>query len=681
MKKNLPVTQRNFDYPDDTQLISTTDLKGRITYVNKDFIRVSGFSREELIGQHHNVIRHPDMPPQAFADLWRTIKAGQTWRQLVKNRRKNGDHYWVEAYVTPVYADQEIVGYQSVRTKPSAEQIKKAEKLYQEINEGKREEIPRRKSLHDVPLRWLTLAGFALIFIFSVLGVLDVWNHNRELTRLINTQQQHLKNHPVLAQIDSPPEVVFAESLQVFEQIAQSEKRWLIRAMILTLIIAVLASLLYIYLMRMLLRPMEQAGTLLKRMAGGQLRQKISVCGENEIGQLQQAIKLAQARFNTVFGRFNESAMALSAASDQLSATGTSTRLNMERQSEQIDQVAAAMNEMTATVADVAEQAAKVAQAVSDAEQQAEAGQQEVARTHKAVCSLANQFTETEAAITELELHGDKIEKVLKVIGEIADQTNLLALNAAIEAARAGEHGRGFAVVADEVRSLARKTQDSTQQINAMIGQLRDGIARSVAEVRTGREQMVGVEAQTEKTDTALNAIKQAVDNINQMTLQIASATEEQSSVAEEMNQNITSISAQTERTTQDSRQLAELGSDLSGMSGQLTELLSQFTSDDGRLDFDSAKQAHRVWIANLRNYLNGDSAAIDKDKLGDDHQCPLGQWYFGQAQDKYRNLPSLKKLEKPHRAFHQKVNQVVAYADQNDLHAANEALAQAQML
>lgn len=144
MKVNLPVTQKDVDYPADMQLISTTDLKGQITYVNQDFIKVSGFAWDELIGRPHNLIRHPDMPPAAFKDLWQTIKAGRVWHQLVKNRCKNGDHYWVDAYVTPVYAGDEIVGYQSIRTKPSEESIAKAEGLYRWMNEKKSRSCHRK---------------------------------------------------------------------------------------------------------------------------------------------------------------------------------------------------------------------------------------------------------------------------------------------------------------------------------------------------------------------------------------------------------------------------------------------------------------------------------------------------------------------------------------------------------
>ncbi|MFW6191737.1 MAG: PAS domain-containing protein, partial [Thiohalospira sp.] len=137
MKNNQPVTQKEFDYPEDWVIISATDTKGRITHVNEDFLKTSGFERDELIGRPHNVIRHPDMPPAAFQMMWDELQAGQAWMGIVKNRCKNGDHYWVDAYVTPLFEEGEIVGYESVRTKPDPLHIRRAEHLYQRINAGK----------------------------------------------------------------------------------------------------------------------------------------------------------------------------------------------------------------------------------------------------------------------------------------------------------------------------------------------------------------------------------------------------------------------------------------------------------------------------------------------------------------------------------------------------------------
>ncbi|MCQ9616022.1 PAS domain-containing protein [Paenalcaligenes niemegkensis] len=138
MRKNFPVTQVETQLRPDQYLISKTDLKGRITYANPAFIEISGFTRDELIGKAHNIVRHPDMPPAGFHDLWETLKAQKPWLGLVKNRRKDGGYYWVQALVSPLYENQKVVGYASVRVRPSAEQIAQAEQFYQHLNKGRR---------------------------------------------------------------------------------------------------------------------------------------------------------------------------------------------------------------------------------------------------------------------------------------------------------------------------------------------------------------------------------------------------------------------------------------------------------------------------------------------------------------------------------------------------------------
>lgn len=613
MKVNLPVTQKDVDYPADMQLISTTDLKGQITYVNQDFIKVSGFSWDELIGQPHNLIRHPDMPPAAFKDLWQTIKAGGVWNQLVKNRCKNGDHYWVDAYVTPVYAGDEIVGYQSIRTKPTQEAIAKAERLYRWMNEKKVEKLPSKKRLADLSLARLSLIGLA------TLGLIQ------------------------LVEITDPSWLASGGrfGLEIFGVLLTVALAWL--------------------LWRGVFRPLEQTSQILRRIAGGKLRQPIHVNGENEIGQINQSAKLLQARLSTVFGQFTESALSLTASADQLSATGTETSHRMEQQTREVEQVATAMNEMAQTVEEVAHSAARTAETVDRADREAYGGKEQVQRTHAAVGELAGQFEQTAGSIESLRAHGDQIDSIIQVIGGIADQTNLLALNAAIEAARAGEHGRGFAVVAEEVRSLASKTQDSAGEIREMIESLRHGIQSAVESVEQGRGRMDDVEHQAKATDRALDSITEAVDEISQMSTQIATATEEQSAVAEEMSRNITSISGETEETTENSRDVAELGEALSTMAADLQSLLAQFNTDSGAsFDFASARAAHLAWKTRLRAYLAGDHEALDAERIASDRECQLGRWYFGKGKHKYGQLPAMAAIEEPHRQLHQKVKQII---------------------
>lgn len=157
MKTNLPITQQECKFDADLQLVSTTNLKGIITYANPDFCNVSGFDLEELVGKSHNVVRHPDMPPLAFKEFWDTLKQGKPWFGVVKNRCKNGDYYWVDAYATPIYLDNKIIGYQSVRTCPSEARKQKADTLYKKIQKGKITSITSR------PIIQIQLLSLALI--------------------------------------------------------------------------------------------------------------------------------------------------------------------------------------------------------------------------------------------------------------------------------------------------------------------------------------------------------------------------------------------------------------------------------------------------------------------------------------------------------------------------------------
>lgn len=500
MKNNGSVTQRNIDYPADQFLVSSTDLKGVLTYANDDFIKLSGYTREELIGKSHNIVRHPDMPQAAFRDLWDTIKQGKPWQQLVKNRAKNGDHYWVKAYVTPIFQGSSIVGYQSVRTKPTHDEITAAEGLYRKLSSNPSLSIPHKRGLADRNFLPLINVGMIGLMAFQIANL------------LLLMQGEHVS--------------VFRLAFGVLGVIWPMPMYWIARS---------------------LFKPINEVTHNLHDLTAGNLRDKIEVHGKNELGAVSESVKSLQARLVNMIGKFAASVIQLNGLAEHLTHSGEQALRNMEQQNQQTEMVAAAMNEMSATVQDVARNAAHTATAVTKAEEKAILGQTEVRNTQLAIEQLESKFDKTAAAIDDLRTQGDNIESVVKIISNIADQTNLLALNAAIEAARAGEHGRGFAVVADEVRSFAAKTQTSTTDIRDMIDRLRLGIGETVHSINEGKEQMHAVKSQAESTGASLAEIHIAVTQIGDMSTQIATATEEQSMVAEEMNRNIHSINEQTE--------------------------------------------------------------------------------------------------------------------------------------
>lgn len=531
MKVNLPVTQHGVTFSDEDFLVSTTDLKGIITYANDIFVQVSGYSKAELIGKNHNIIRHPDMPPAAFANLWQTLKKGESWRNIVKNRSKNGDYYWVDAYVSPLYKDKEIIGYQSVRIRPSEAQIAAAERLYRQLNDHPDAVIPRKRHLRNLSALTLINIGMIGLMLFQIFNFILLLRGADNLSTL---------------------RIVMG-------------------------FLGVLWPLPMYYVMRSLFAPIHRTAQWLQNMTAGVLRERIDVLGRNEVGVIAESTKSLQARLITMIGEFTESSVTLSSVADQLSTSSAQSVRGLEQQTRQTEMVAAAMHEMSATVQDVALNAAQTAEAVQQAQKQTAEGRQELQRTHAAINQLSSRLDSTAKAIETLRAKGDAIEKVVKLISGIADQTNLLALNAAIEAARAGEHGRGFAVVAGEVRSLAAKTQSSTIEIRDMIKLLRDGIVEAVDAVHQGHSQMDSVKERATATEQALGHINSAVQHIGDMSTQIATATEEQSMVAEEMNRNITEISNQTETARGLSRDNAALGVQISELSVDLKRIVSAY--------------------------------------------------------------------------------------------------------
>lgn len=326
---------------------------------------------------------------------------------------------------------------------------------------------------------------------------------------------------------------------------------------------------------RLIVAPLRSVIRVAQQIASGDLSATVEVTRRDEIGQLMQAMQQMGAGLSSIVSGLQAGIEQLASSAQSLSAVTEQTNLEVSSQKEETEQVATAMNQMTATVHDVARNAEEAAQAAQTADGKVESGQQVVRQSMARIEQLADSATSVSLSIESLSAEIQNIGTVLSVIKSVAEQTNLLALNAAIEAARAGEQGRGFAVVADEVRALAKRTQQSTEEIERLVSALRSAAQSSVQQIQNSGELVKLAVSDALQTESALGSIAAAVSLIQQMNQQIAAAAEEQSSVAEEINRSVTSIRASADQSSlamqgnaASSIELAQLGAELKGMVG-----------------------------------------------------------------------------------------------------------------
>ena len=360
------------------------------------------------------------------------------------------------------------------------------------------------------------------------------------------------------------------------QQVAESRHTLSIIALVIGVVLCVAVAML---LPPLMVKPLNELLARIQDIASGDgdLTSRIEVKSTDETGQLAMAFNKFLDKLHKLIGQIAGTSMHVSTAADEMNATAEAANVAIGEQHSATDQVATAMNEMSATVQEVARNAGEAAAAARQADDDAKAGRKVVSDTVSVIESLSHEVEKASKVIQELEAESDNIGSVLDVIKGIAEQTNLLALNAAIEAARAGEQGRGFAVVADEVRTLASRTQASTTEIQAMIERLQQGTKNAVQVMEQGKSQAsVGVETAI-KAGSSLDSITSAVSSITEMNIQIASAAEEQNSVAEEINRNISNISSISDRTAGHSQQNANASRELSSLASELQSLVGQF--------------------------------------------------------------------------------------------------------
>jgi aerotaxis receptor len=470
MRLNLPVTQREYPLAPEVTLVSTTDLQGRITYCNSAFIEVSGYSRDELMGQPHNLIRHPDMPAEGFRDLWATVEAGRPWTGVVKNRRRDGDHYWVQANVTPILEAGRPVGYLSVRTVPTREQVQACEALYATM----RAEAEGGRVLHRLQagrvrrLDWrgrllgLTRLGLGarVSAAAGLLGALGLG--------LGFALGQYRADAPLLAWA----------GLAVGLTLATLGGGW--------------------WLNRLTTRPMLTLLLAANRMAAGDMSQNLDSDRDDLLGQFARALNQLGVNLRSIVADARAEVDRMRSAAREIAAGNHDLSARTETQAANLQRTASSMTAIQDTVRLNVESARQAASCAQEATAVTGNGTQAV-----------HQVASTMQGIRD---SSGRIGEIIGVIEGIAFQTNILALNAAVEAARAGEAGRGFAVVAGEVRALAQRTSTAAREVKQIIEDSSERVATGNRLTDAAGETMGQAMASVQRVGSLITEISGSAD-------------------------------------------------------------------------------------------------------------------------------------------------------------------------
>ncbi len=379
--------------------------------------------------------------------------------------------------------------------------------------------------------------------------------------------------------IKLPKSVMLADNVKLQAVLDEAQASGTIKALLVGAAAGLLGLLLIWLTATGVTRPINSVAAMLKNIASGEgdLTQRLAYAKKDELGELVNWFNRFLDKLQPTIAQIKQSITEARGTADQSSAIARQTSEGMQVQFREIDQVATASNEMSATAHDVANSASNAASAARGADQSAREGMSIIEQSTRDITTLADEVSKAVGEVEALAVNSEQIGSVLEVIRSIAEQTNLLALNAAIEAARAGESGRGFAVVADEVRNLAKRTQDSVEEIRLVIERIQSGTRGVVATMHSSQHQAQSNAGQIHQAVQALGKISDAVTVISDMNLQIASAAEQQSAVAEEVNRNVSAIRTVTETLTGQATESAAISSQLNALASQQMKLMDQF--------------------------------------------------------------------------------------------------------
>lgn len=434
-------------------------------------------------------------------------------------------------------------------------------------------------------------------------------------------------------------------------------------------VVVVLLVGLMLLLYRLIIPPLVNLSETMTEMSSGSgdLSTHLKVNGECEIGSLATSFNTFVEKIHGLIKEVAQTSTKLSQAGSSMAEHSEQTMQGMKALEQNTEAVADSVSTMVSRVEEMASNAHQAEDAAQRADSDAVHGREVVEETIQSIMSLAGEVEQASQSISNLEEESNNIGGILEVIRAIADQTNLLALNAAIEAARAGEQGRGFAVVADEVRSLASRTGQATAEIQTMIGRLQNGAQEAVGVMQESRKRADSSVEQASEAREALAKITSAVAEILQMNREVAHSATQQAGDAESINRHIHEISSAADRTFEMAQLSEETSEMLGSLLADLNQQLGKFKfSKDGALDLSKAKSAHLAWKSRLRAFLDGKSSLTQKEAVSH-HDCLFGKWYYSDGLDKFSHLPEMRDVEGPHAELHRLIKQIIEAKDRND--------------
>ena len=556
MRKNFPITEIEYPVSDETLIVSRTDLKGKLTYFNEDFLAAAGFTSAELMGQPHNIVRHPDMPPEAFDNLWDTLKAGKPWLGAVKNRRKNGDFYWVLATASPIRENGQVKGYTSIRTRLPADQRKLAEEVYAAIREKKPHGyridagIIRRRSLLD---RFSAFTGTLKARLVTMMTL----------------------------------QALFILGLGIGGALSTGGSTSLVLSL-LAVVGAAIAGFAGLATMRAIRGPMQHLNDTLVNLVQDKLDNRIVIERDDEIGEalrnlqtVQTIIRFSRDEVQAVQRRaeaqrkadMTKLADGFEAAIGEIVETVSSAATELEASASTLSTTAGRAQELASVVASGSEAASSNVHSVASAAEEMSSSVREIGRQVQDSTRIAgeavSQAHATTERVSELTRAAARIGDIVELINAIAGQTNLLALNATIEAARAGEAGRGFAVVASEVKALAEQTAKATGEIGQQVG---------------------GIQAATQDSVSAIGEISGTIARLSEIASAIAAAVQQQGAATQEIARNVQQAAQGTQQVSANVGDVQRGATETGAASSQVLSAAQMLSRDSNRLKLEVGK-------------------------------------------------------------------------------------------